>query len=545
MRKVMISLLAVLLLALGLGAVGAQDAEPVPPVVVLSNVQAADPIEFESTRLLVENMRELGLEVEHRAIPWEQQADLVWFNRDQWQMTAWRMVARPERMDPDEFVFNLFHSSTAEDGFNFVGYINPEYDAIAEAQRSETDPEARRELIFQAQQLIAEDVPYVYVAHPELPYVVRADIWDTSTIVDAQGLGVRNFWTWIGLTPLTDQRMIVANTSDNTQAINPLYISGDADSRITELIWDRLMRIGPDGLPQPWAAESVEYEDATNVMVTLREGMMWHDGEPVTVEDVKFSFEVPSAGEAPMYAPFTRRIENIEIVDDRTLRFTLNEPWAAFEVASLSKVNIIPMHIWEPILADLANSEDNAESYQEETPIGSGPFRFVAWQAAESVILEANPDHFSPPAADGWVMRIIPNAESALGQIQTGELNFLSEWEGDPQVLSDVVANDPNLEIFASPDLGFRFFAFNLRLAPFDNPAMRRAVAHVAPREAIVQNIFKGFAVPADSYVSLAIDYWHNPELPQYAYDIETARQILLDAGYTYDADGRLLLPAN
>jgi peptide/nickel transport system substrate-binding protein len=49
-------------------------------------------------------------------------------NREEWQMTAWRIVARPERMDPDEFVFNLFHSSTAPAGFNFVGYVNPEYD---------------------------------------------------------------------------------------------------------------------------------------------------------------------------------------------------------------------------------------------------------------------------------------------------------------------------------------------------------------------------------------------------------------------------------
>lgn len=540
--KIILTLLALLLAVTGASL--AQEGEPVPSITVLSNVQAADPIEFETTRLLVENMRQLGLDVEHRAIPWEQQADIVWFNRQDWQMTAWRMVARPERMDPDEFVFNLFHSSTAENGYNFVGYINPEYDALAEAQRGETDPEARRELIYQAQEIIAEEVPYVFVAHPQLPFIARTDVWDEQTIVDAQGIGVKNFWTWIGLEPLGDQTTIITNTSDVVQAVNPLYISGDADSRVTELIWDRLMRIGPDGLPEPWAAESVEYEDNTTVLITLREGMTWHDGEPVTAEDVKFSFEAPNTGEAPMYAPFTDRIENIEIVDDSTLRFSLSEPWAAFEVASLSKVNLIPQHIWEPILADLAESEDNAEDYQEEMPIGSGPYRFVAWQQAESVILEANPDHWSAPKADGWILRIIPNAESALGQIQTGEINFLTEWEGDAEVLASVAENDPNLALFASADLGFRFFGFNTRLAPFDDVAMRRAVAHVMPRQGVVDNIFKGFAVPADSYVSKAIDYWHNPELPQYEYDMEQARQILLDAGYTYADDGTLLLPA-
>jgi peptide/nickel transport system substrate-binding protein len=148
-------------------AAGAQAQEPAPHIVVLSQTQAEDPIEFEMTRLLVENMTQLGLDAEHRAMPWAQQSDLVWFNRIQsveeggWQMTAWRMVARPERMDPDEFVFNLFHSSTAEAGFNFVGYINPDYDALAEAQRGEADPEKRRELIYQAQEIIANDVPHV------------------------------------------------------------------------------------------------------------------------------------------------------------------------------------------------------------------------------------------------------------------------------------------------------------------------------------------------------------------------------------------------
>lgn len=552
----LISALVVTVVLLALTSVAfAQAGEPVEPVIVLSNTQAEDPIEFETTRLLVENMRQLGLDVQHKAVPWAQYSDIVWFNRlaepesaggTGWQMTAWRMVARPERMDPDEFVFNLFHSSTAENGYNFVGYVNPEYDALAEAQRGETDDDARREMIFQAQALIAEEVPYVYVAHPSLPQLVRTDVWDPESVVDAQGIGIQNFWTWINLTPLGDQRTIVTNTGDDLISINPLYIAGDAPSRITELIWDRVMRIGPDGLAQPWAAESVEWEDDVTVRIVLREGMMWHDGQPVTVEDVKFSFEAPNTGESPMYAPFTRRVTDIEIVDDRTLRFTLSEPWVAFEVASLAKVNIIPKHIWEPLINDLMGRDENAESLPiDQAPaIGSGPFKYVNWVEGETAILEANRDHFSPPQADGWVIRILPNQESALGQIQTGELNFLREWEGDAAILAEVADADPNITLYASPDLGFRFFAFNNRFAPFNNEALRKAVAHVMPKESIVQNIFKGFAVPADSYVSLAIDYWHNPNLPQYEFSIETARQVLADAGFQWDSEGRLLYPA-
>ena len=274
--------------------------------------------------------------------------------------------------------------------------------------------------------------------------------------------------------------------------------------------------------------------------------MKWHDGQPVTVEDVKFSFEAPRGEEVPMYAPFVRRITSIEILDDRTLRFTLNEPWAAFEVASLAKLNIVPKHIWEPILAELAGSEDNAEDVPiDKAPaIGSGPYKYINWTENEIAILEANTEHFSPPKADGWVIKIIPNQEAVLGQIQTGELNFMREWEGDSSILKEVADADPNIELYASPDLGFRFFAFNLRQPPFDDLAMRQAVAHIIPKESIIQNIFKGFGVPADSYVSLAIEYWHDPNLPQYEFSIEQARQVLADAGYTWDAEGRLLMPA-
>ena len=524
---------------------GSADGAPIPRITVLSNVQAADPVEFESTRLLVENMRQLGLDVRHRAIPWEQQADLVWFNRQNWHMSAWRMVGRPERVDPDEFVFNLFHSSTAENGFNFVGYVNPAYDSLALEQRGLADREARRAVIYEAQALIARDVPYLFVAHPKRPVAYRSDVWDPNSIVEMKGIGIHNFWTWIQAKPVGTQQSIITNTGDVLQAINPLYISGDADSRVTEIIWDRLLRVGPDGLPQPWAAESVIWEDDTHITVTIRTGMTWHDGRPVTVEDVAFSFEAPATGEVPMYKPFVDIIAQIDRVDDHTLRFTLREPWVAFEIASLAKVNLIPKHIWEPLLNDLSDKPDNAESVQEAMPVGSGPFRFVAWKPSEEVILEANPAHFAAPRAARWILRIIPNVESVLGQLQTGEINIVMEWEGDATLLQQRADTDPNIELVATTELGFRLFAFNTRLAPFSDPAFRRALAHLVPREAIVRNIFKGFAVAADSYISPAIEFWHHPDLPQYPFSVEQARTVLQEAGYRWDSRGRLVAPAS
>ena len=509
---------------------------------LLTRPQAAAPQEFQSAQLIAQAWRDLGLDVEVEAMPWEQLADRVWYDRDAWDATAWQMVGRPERGDPDEIVFNLFHSSTAESGYNFIGYDNPEYDALAEAQRVETDPEARQRLVAEAQEVLDADQPYMFLVHPQVAYAFRSDVWEADTIVEQNGIGIKNFWSFTGAEPTGDQRDMILNSADVVQAINPLYISGAVDSWITELIWDRLLRVGPDGLPQPWAAESYTWVDETTIDVTLRSDMTWHDGEPVTVEDVVFSFEAPMGGEVPMYEPFVSGIETVEALDDATVRFELKQPSAAFLVTSLAKVNLVPKHVWEPILADLADDPDNAESYQEEMPIGSGPFEFVRWRPSEEVVLAANAEHFGAPAYDRWILRIVPNSEAAVGMLRRGELNFLSAYAGDPQVLVDTAANEP-IEVVASTDIGFRFIGFNHRRPPFDDAAFRKALSQVVNRNLIAQAAYRGFAVPSNSPVSPALPFWHNDAVMDLETGADVSRAILEDAGYTVDGSGALRYP--
>ena len=494
-------------------------------------------------RLLAPEFEKLGFKVTVRVMPWEQLADYVWLERTKWDMTMWQMVGRAERSDPDEFTFNLFHASTAAKGYNFVGYTNSTYNGIAEAQRIKTDLKVRRQLIFEAQKIIARDAPYVFLVFPQSSYAYNNTVWDPKSIVEQKGIGLKNFWTFDAATPKGTQKDIVLNTADPVLAINPLYISGATDSWITELIWDRLLRVGPDGLPKPWAAEKAEWVDSVTLDVTLRRGMKWHDGRPVTADDVIFSFTAPAGDKVPMYKPFVSIIDKIEKRSDTVVRFTLKDPYAPFLTSSLAKVNLIPKHIWEPVLADLAKKPENAETYQEQVPIGSGPFKFVQWKKAEEVVLEANPDHFAAPKARRWVLRIIPNVEAALGSLRNGELNFLSAYGGDPQILDRLAKENPSITVVSTMDIGMRFLAFNLRRPPFDDLAVRQALNMAANKKAIRSVVFKGYATIADSYVSPALEFWHNSEVPKFEYNVKAARDALAKAGYEWDADGRLLYP--
>ncbi|MEQ8298100.1 MAG: ABC transporter substrate-binding protein [Nitratireductor sp.] len=519
--------------------------DPIRTIDVFTRPQAAQPQEFQSVQLIAQEWRKLGLDVNVRVMPWEQMADIVWYQRDKWDVTAWQMVGRPERSDPDEIVYNLFHSSTAEKGYNFIGYTNPEFDAVAEAQRVEIDEAKRRQLVYKAQEILAADQPNMMLVHPKSTFAYDKTVWKPDSVVNQSGIGIRNTWTFMSLEPLGEQRDIIVNSGDNVQAVNPLYISGGVDSWVTELLYDRLARVGPDGLPKPWAAESYEWKDDKTIEVKLRAGMNWHDGKPVTVEDVKFSFDAVVSGEAPMYKPFATNVAGIDIVDDRTLVFHLNNPAASFVTSSLAKINLIPKHVWEPVLEDLKTKEENAESYQEDTPIGSGPFKFERWLTNEEIVLSANKDHFNAPKADRWILRIVPNVEAALGMLRSGEINFIGEFSGDPQVLLDAAEADGDLNVVSTVDIGFRYLAFNERRAPFNDAAFRRALSAAVDRRLIVKAAFKGFAEASNSVVSPALEFWHDAAVVEnFKAGQDLAKAILDEAGYTLEGD-RLHYPGD
>ena len=127
--------------------------DKIRPLMLIARPQAVDPAQFQAAQLVAQEWRKLGVKITLQVMPPTQQSTVVWMNRTKWDMTTWEMVGRPERSDPDELTYSLFYSTLAPSGYDFVGYINPEYDHLAEAQRAETDPEKRAALVKQAQRV--------------------------------------------------------------------------------------------------------------------------------------------------------------------------------------------------------------------------------------------------------------------------------------------------------------------------------------------------------------------------------------------------------
>ena len=175
-------------------------------------------------------------------------------------------------------------------------------------------------------------------------------------------------------------------------------------------------------------------------------------------------------------------------------------------------------------------------------PLGSGPFKFVRWLTNEEVVLEANPDHFSAPKAQRWILRIVPNTEAALGMLKSGEINFLSDYAGDFELLEQLVTSTPSLAQVTTTELGFRYVAMNERRAPFEDAAFRRALSTAIDRRMIVGAAFQGYAVPANSVIAPVMTFWHNPAVNEFPTGLDKAQAILKDAGYTIEG-GRLHYP--
>jgi peptide/nickel transport system substrate-binding protein len=512
-----------------------------------ADTKDANPNANQAAYLLVDMWKKLGIDVKVKETPYKRKLDVVYFDRSTcegaacFDLAMWSIVGRPERSDPDEVIYNLFHSSTAAKGYNYPGYRNPEYDKYAAGQQVETDPAKRRELVHKAQEVQANEPSYIFFVNPITNHAFRKDVFDEKSIVEQAGLGALNFWTHIGLKPIGAKKDIILNTSDNLLNLVPLAIGGAAASWITDLIWDRMLRISPKGLPEPWAAESYKWIDDKTIDVTLRAGMKWHDGKPVTVDDVMFTFGEVKAM-APMYAPFLDIISKVETTGERTVRMHLKTPSAPFLTSTLAKVNLTPAHIWRPIAKELQAKGQNFDSYQPEELIGSGPWKFAHWRRNAEVMLTANKDHWSPPKAERWILRIIPNLEATLGMLKNGEINFLSEYRGDYETLQKVTQESGNIAIKSGVTIGVEYMGFNLKRKPMNDPAFRRAMSLSVDRNLLAAAAWKDQAVPTNSIVSTVLDYWHNPAVEKGMYDVEKARQILKDAGYSW-VGGRLHYP--
>jgi peptide/nickel transport system substrate-binding protein len=267
--------------------------------------------------------------------------------------------------------------------------------------------------------------------------------------------------------------------------------------------------------------------------------MTFHDGEPVTVEDIKFSFNFHEE-HSPIVGQRAQMAEEIEIVGDRTLNFKLIRPYAPFFSNVLTQVTILPQHIWEgvPDQVDGEPVEWDLDDY--EKAIGSGPFEFNYWRRDEEVSMTAYEDHFNPPVPDE-VVRVHRSSVSGLADgLEEGSIDMVGQGVG---AAADRLSGLDHLTVHTTPSHAWQGIQYNCTEGPFRDIDFRHAMAHTIDKQHMVDVVKTAPAEVIHTPIAPANEFWHNPDVRQFNFDMDQARQILSEAGWGWDDEGRLHYP--
>jgi peptide/nickel transport system substrate-binding protein len=337
-------------------------------------------------------------------------------------------------------------------------------------------------------------------------------------------------------------------SSNDIDGFNPFKIVEIPSYELMGLTYDYLVGFSPkDSSPVPGLADSWETsDDGLTWTFHLNKDAKWHDGKPVTSEDVAYTFRRILEEKQGLYIDYVSQIEKIETPDKHTVVFKTKDP----SVQMLSMlVYILPKHIWEDVPAD------ETKTFKNEPAIGSGPFQAVEWKEGQSVRLEANPDYFrGAPHIDEIIFQLYDNDDTMVQALKNGEVDYIAWF---PINLFKSLENQEGIETNSAPDPGFTELGFNLyeptpeAIEEFDapktstgNPALldpqvREAINWSIDEEELTQKILQGEGIPGSTLVPPALARYHLKleESEIQGFDIERSKQLLEQAGWT-DTNG-------
>lgn len=309
--------------------------------------------------------------------------------------------------------------------------------------------------------------------------------------------------------------------------LNGAVQSGFATAMPSTQIFASLLRYDNDWTPQPYLADSWSFsEDGLSLTVNLNENATFHDGEPVTSEDVAFSILTIRDNHPfkSMFAP----VSAVETPDAKTAVIKLDRPHPALLLALSPALSpILPSHVYndgQEIKTHPANS----------APVGSGPFMLESFTAGESIVLKKNPNFFMEgrPKLDEIVIRIIQDASSLMITMENGDADMWPYIGGSQQVkrMQGVDGLTVTKEGYAG--IGpINWLAFNTKAEKTSDVRVRQAIAYAIDRNFITKALHRGTSTPQRGPIIESSPFF-DESIPAYDVDLDKAKALLAEAGY-------------
>jgi len=286
--------------------------------------------------------------------------------------------------------------------------------------------------------------------------------------------------------------------------------------------------------PEPYLAESWEVsDDGLTVTLKLKDGVTFHDGEPLTSKDVAFSIQ--TIKENHPFKTMLEPVESVETPDDLTAVIHLAHPHPALLLAmSPTLMPIIPEHVYGPDNGPIRENPANL------APIGAGPFKMDEYKQGEYYKLVKNEDFFmeDKPKLDEIYVQIFPDVKSILLALERGDIDMVT-FLSSPRDLARLSKND---DLVVESDLGqaigpINWIAYNTKKAPLDKVEVRQAINYAIDRDFILNVLLQGKA-PLASGPIVPGSPLANPDVEAYDVDLEKAAALLDQAGYPVGSDG-------
>lgn len=320
-----------------------------------------------------------------------------------------------------------------------------------------------------------------------------------------------------------DTNTLVIGIVDEPTTLDPANGLSGGDIHYLYTIYDRLLAFNPQTLePEPMLAESWEWENDNRTLVLhLRKGVKFHDGEDFNAQAVKTSIEFyQSSGKQTDLNPVTE----IEVRDDYTVALSVDRPYSALTALLMDRGGMI--------ISPKAIAEYGAEGVGRN-PAGAGPFKLKSWAAGDVVELEVFEDYWDRDRIklSGIEYRIIKNATTIVSALMAGQIDYVLNI--DPVNLP-LLRRNPNLEVNVQETIASVVIANNTSIPPLDKKLVRQAFSYGVDREALSKIAYGGEVEALPASLLVPPSYWPStPELNNYyTYQPEKARELLAEAGY-------------
>ncbi|MFB6097017.1 MAG: ABC transporter substrate-binding protein [Haloferacaceae archaeon] len=478
---------------------------------------------------------EIGVDFEIKTSTWGPYVPRIYVDNKFEDVAHSPWGSSPDRIDPN------FHLSTytSDSSLNISGYENADYDETFKKQQAAYDDDERDKHIRELQTMLREDLPEIVMVWPKATLPVNDGQWN---IKPTKFIGARTTGTMTVLTaePTGDTQRLVVGAQQELTAPNPLAPGSNDVQYLFKLAYDTPRRVGLDGTAQNWAVEEFENVDEKTIDMTLRDGMTWHDGEDLTAEDLKFTFDFLTEYSFPKYDPYMSDVESATIQNDRTVRVKLAGPNVAFLTSAMTFMNILPKHIWESV-PDKVDKPVNYNMPVEEM-VGSGPLQ-ITDKTTDELQMERFDDHFEPPAFEEFIF--VNRASMEAVRADFVEQNIHMTTSSPPPSVTNELAKKDYIKKSKAPSVLQMKFSFDLSSKPFQDRAFRRALFQATDAKKIGQIFYNGEVNEADGTLVHPELQWGRNDLESVGTaNVEKAKQTLIDAGYSFDNQGNLQYPS-